>query len=47
MPASNAMRGVKYMHIRNQILHVKYKSWLIVKLKAIKSRKNIFGYLSL
>ena len=45
MPASTITKKARCIYIRGKILQVKYKNWLIVRLKAIESRKNIFFYL--
>ena len=40
-----AIKEAKCMYVKDQILQVKYKDWLIVRLKAIKSGESIFCYL--
>ena len=47
MPASKTKKETRYIYLNNQIFQVKDKNWLIVKLKAIKSKKNTFFYLSI
>ena len=46
MFANSAIKRVEYIYIRDQIFKVKYKGWLIVRLKVIKSREKNFYYLS-
>ena len=46
MPVNRAIGRAKYMYIRDRIFQVKYNDWLIIRLKAIKSKKDIYCYLS-
>ena len=44
--ANKAIKRVECMDVRDQISHIKYKNWLIVRLKAIKFKEDIFYNLS-
>ena len=46
MPINWTIKGAEYIYARDSIFEIKYKGYLIVRLKAGKFRENIFRYLS-